>query len=456
MKNLTFIVAFTIALIGCKSVDKIDESVYFGGQIVNPKNNYIVLMKDEKLIDTIRLGTNNRFSKRLKSINEGLYFFKHGPEFQYVYLAPKDSILIRLNTWDFDESLVFSGKGSEKNNFLINLYLQNEKNERSFSPFYNLKSEEFASKIATTQSINQHFYNQLVNSGVELTEKFKELAKVAVNYSLFRQKEIYPYIHRNRFQLEEYPELPDDYYSHRKGIDLNNEDLIHYHPYPNYVSSYLYSEVNRNRDENVSFTEQLLPIIIKNISIESFKNQLLFQAMYNDFREAEGSCAINQKAIKIFNKHCTDEGYKNQINSIADDCEKIKIKRPIENFEIATFDNTKTNLKKVIKNKKSVIYFWSPEIMNQDMLIKRVKRLNQKYPDLQFVGINMKPELDSRKAFKLLNNQYKLTKDSEAHKYIKSLEPRTILVDEQGITSNNFTYLSSQYLEKQLTKLSNN
>ena len=45
---------------------------------------------------------------------------------------PTDSVLMYLNTWDFDESLIFSGKGGSKNNFLINLYLQQEKNEKNF------------------------------------------------------------------------------------------------------------------------------------------------------------------------------------------------------------------------------------------------------------------------------------------------------------------------------------
>jgi len=86
------------------------------------------------------------------------------------------------------------------------------------------------------------------------------------------------------------------------------------------------------------------------------------------------------------------------------------------------------------------------------MLIKRVKRLNEKHPSLLFVGVNMKPNNDT-KIYKSLENQFILTKESTANKFLKSLEPRTILVDENGIITNNFTYLSSQHLEKQLDNL---
>jgi hypothetical protein len=175
--------------------------------------------------------------------------------------------------------------------------------------------------------------------------------------------------------------------------------------------------------------------------------------MYNDFRENYNSCSINKKALKIFNKHCSDKSFISQINTLAKDCENLVLKKPIENFELATFNKSKVDLKSIIKNRKSVIYFWSPEIMNQDMLVRRVKRLNEKHPSLLFVGVNMKPKFNDDKISKLLDNQFILTKESGANKFLKSLEPRTILVDENGIISNSFTYLSSQHLEKQLSNL---
>ena len=37
--------------------------------------------------------------------------------------------MLRLNSLDFDESLVFSGKGASKNNYLIDVFLEHEKDE---------------------------------------------------------------------------------------------------------------------------------------------------------------------------------------------------------------------------------------------------------------------------------------------------------------------------------------
>ena len=104
--------------IGCES-KTVCNSTYFGGKIINPKTNHVVLFENETPIDTFYLDNKNSFLGEITSLNEGLFYFKHGNENQYVYLEPKDSLLIRLNTWNFDETLVFSGKGAEKNNLLI-------------------------------------------------------------------------------------------------------------------------------------------------------------------------------------------------------------------------------------------------------------------------------------------------------------------------------------------------
>ena len=37
--------------------------------------------------------------------------------------------MLRLNTFDFDESLVYTGKGAKENNFLMDIYLLNEEED---------------------------------------------------------------------------------------------------------------------------------------------------------------------------------------------------------------------------------------------------------------------------------------------------------------------------------------
>jgi len=104
---LYFILGF---LVSCEQKKETEDIVYFAGEIVNPTNDYVVLYKDDTVLDSAKLDSNNRFSFTLNTIDEGLHHFNHTPQFQYVYLEKGDSLIIRLNTVAFDESLVFSGQ----------------------------------------------------------------------------------------------------------------------------------------------------------------------------------------------------------------------------------------------------------------------------------------------------------------------------------------------------------
>ena len=78
-------------------------------------------------VDSLKLDDKNRFLTKLDNHKNGLYKFYHNREYQYINLEKGDSLLLRLNTFAFDESLFFTGKGAEKNNFYIELFLLNEK-----------------------------------------------------------------------------------------------------------------------------------------------------------------------------------------------------------------------------------------------------------------------------------------------------------------------------------------
>ena len=86
----------------------------------------------QKVIDTLTLKKDNSFLGKLDISNKGLYYFTHGSENQYIYLEPKDSLMLRLNTWYFDVSIVYAGKGAERNNMLIDCFLENEKDNQMF------------------------------------------------------------------------------------------------------------------------------------------------------------------------------------------------------------------------------------------------------------------------------------------------------------------------------------
>ena len=145
---IKFIVCFVLltSLISCKDgFMGANHVAYFGGEIENPKNNFVVFMKNNKAVDTFYLDKNNRFFHKFDSLTPGLYSFKHDPEYQYVFFDKNDSLMIRLNSNDFDNTLMFCGRGDEKNNFMMELFLKDIKLKDDLFDIYE-KPEKIFSK----------------------------------------------------------------------------------------------------------------------------------------------------------------------------------------------------------------------------------------------------------------------------------------------------------------------
>lgn len=459
MKYVTYVILVFLT-VGCE-ISNENAATYFGGQIINPKTNYVLFLKGEKVIDTLMLDKGNRFLKKIPSLEGGLYTFKHGNEFQYIYLEPSDSVLVRLNTWDFDKSLVFSGKGSTKNEFLINLFLENGKEEIMMYHYFDLNEQDFEAKIDSLSKERFAVYNDFFANEAAMSKEFKEFTNTAIQFPLYRLKEVYPYYHKGVLGLKQFSEVSDTFYDFRKSISLNEENLVSFYPYQNYVVSYLYNisyQLKENDNTKNDITVNTLNAINEHIKAEDFKNILLKRILVSDFLKNEPACHFNENALSIFLATCTNNEYVEQITNLVNDCNNVPQNEPLHDFNIVSYKNVPLTIKEVIKNRNAVIYFWSTDYMSTDYLVSRVKFLEKRYPDLLFIGINMQTlpqDLTKESNLKLLdiNNQYMLSEDSYAHNYLRSKYPRTIIIDSAGIVKNGFTNLDSKKLGSELYKL---
>ena len=123
------------------------DRIFFGGQIVNPSSTYVTLYKDNKTIDSLALNLNYRFFKYYDSLESGVYKIEHIPEYKSVFLEKGDSIWARFNASSFDESIVFSGHGAAKNNFMMDLLLSFDKENSFLSSKYSSDSQTFTKLI---------------------------------------------------------------------------------------------------------------------------------------------------------------------------------------------------------------------------------------------------------------------------------------------------------------------
>jgi hypothetical protein len=459
LKNTAFtILTIILSIMATSCVNNVSiDSTYFGGKIINPKSDNVVLYKNEIAIDTFFLDKNNSFLGEIPTLHEGLYNFKHGNEKQYIYLNPKDSLLIRLNTWNFDETLVFSGVGAERNNLLIDSFLESENDKKVFLSDYDLPPSEFNSKIIQAEKVKLDRYNDYVSNHPEESDKFKNIFKIALTYPLYSKVENYPLARSAKSDNSNNLDVNGYFYKHREHISLDNDSLMYFYAYRNYVLNHLYNKVNSlgfdiNSNE---FTVNLLKTISTELNDENSKNSLMRKIFIRHFFW-NSSRTINKNTIDTFLKHNTNSTDRKLVINLTSDAEKIEENSVLEDFMITDYNKTQRSINKLTNNKNSVLYFWNPKYMGKDFISSRIQYFSEKYPNLKFIGIKINGDNKDR-IYKLdIKSQYYLESSSKANSFLTSQIPRTILINKKGVVINSYTSLSSRNIFKQIDRLANN
>lgn len=439
-----------------------EDITFFGGKVKNPKGKYIYLSSDKKVIDSAQLDDHNKFAFRLDSIKEGLYVFNHGPEFQYIYLQPKDSVLMYLNTWDFDESLIFSGKGGSKNNFLINLYLQQEKNEKNFKQNYKLDEQEFSDLIDAGLQKQLELYNIFLGEQEEPpTEQFDKLAKTGIYFPFYFMKEYYPYNHMWMLKLKDFPELSDEFYAYRQHLDLNDPDLLDYETYFVYVRTYLYHLAHKKKyidpnDNNVELN--FMKEVNDKISLAKLKDRLLatsaWRSLSNEHMTPEQHLAVQE----YFFENCQNEKIRSELKTSLDQKDKLKSGQKLPELIVVDSRGNEVKVNQMTQDSHSVIYFWPNDVMQIEIVNEKLDQLKKKFPDIKFIGIERTKEhgewtafLESKKLS--TDSQFKISKDSECYSWFEGDMARSIIVNKDGNVMKSYLFFTDKYFDMHLADL---
>lgn len=397
VKQLGIIIGFILA-ISCGSIDRSASKVYIGGEIVNPTSDYLILFKDDKVIDSAQLDHNNRFNIKFKDLEEGLYHFYHEPEFNYIYLQKGDSLNLRLNTFAFDESLMFSGKGAEVNNFLVELLLQKEAEEVQMNSLYDLNPLAFDLEIKSLRDKKLQMLSDL-EVEIKLSPKALDIIKASIDYNVYVFKEKYPFFHKVNRKTHNHIKLPKDFYSYRKDLKLNHKDLYFYSPYYSYMKYQLGNLAYLNCNENcpqpivqnqiVHFNKHKL-FVVDSLDIDKrLKDNLYRNIAIQYYIKSRDSRENIEDFHKIFSKYSAHNTHFNEIEDVYQNILNLQPKREVPSIEIVSYKGIRTDLNQISKNRKVVLYFWSPNYESTFYKIQeRVKQLEKNYPEYIFIGIS--------------------------------------------------------------------
>ena len=384
-----FFIAITIS---CAGEGCNDQSSYIGGEIVNPKLDYVLLFHNDELVDTIPLQDNNFFLYESNDLKEGLYSFQHY-EYQVFYMQPGDSLMLRVNTVDFDESLTFSGKGAPKNNLMIEMFLINEKEDQLLSSQYALPPSEFQGELDSLQNIRWKMLDAF-SEKYQPDARFAKLMSANIDYDFYARKELYLTANASNYQRNSQQPLPIDFTSHRDNKEYDDCDIHAHYSYYRYINRLFdnlafeqYQEQSRFDRNSFRHNYLRMQLVDSLIDHEHLKNMML--------RSNIGRYLINanneqeeRSMLDLFIASSTNAEHKEEIERLAENAMKLTPDHIIPNVNLISFDNTSEDLHSLIK-KPTVIYFWNTESSNHYKSIhERVAILREGYPKFDFIGIN--------------------------------------------------------------------
>ncbi len=437
----------------CGVIDKRPSPVYFGGEIVNPTTPYVVLFKDDQVIDSAKLDRSNRFKINFIAESEGLYHFDHSPQFHYVYLEKGDSLNLRLNTLEFDESIVFSGKGEEINNFIVELFLANEEDDLIVNQYFQLEPDVFHEKI---ESIRHEKLQQLsvLLKEVSLSPRATALINATIDYNAFIYKEKYPFYHKRATHEENLHNIPSKFYSYRKELSLNNKDLIYFRPYYNFMKYHLgnlaYMECkefclnNSDTKGAIHFNEHKLKLIDSLIQEKKLKDNLYRNVVMHYLIKVRDTPENTLSFMETFKAYSPVNTHMDEIDQLYKDVINLQPNNSIPNLMVQNSDGKSIGLNDISKDKKVIFYFWSAKHENHFKNVQaRLNSIASQYPEHTFIGINRSTDYNQ---WQSMIELYKLNRANQYRSEDYEMLKTSLVIDhmnksiiiENGLIVNGF------------------
>ena len=444
--RITLLVLAALFISSCSKDD--NSSTFVSGLIQNPTHDHIYLSNGEDTLDTIQLKPDGSFEKKINIDTSKFMVFEHPPEYQTLFVKPGDSLAFRLNTLDFDKSLVFSGNSSKENNFMMDMYLMNESNSNLVSSHFK-KSPDFITK--KTDSIKNERLSRLkeLDRQNNFSENFLEIAKKYIDYEVYDIKERYAFLLKKHFP-EKAEVLNDSFYQYRKSADFNNVDLANHFGYLRFLDDYLKNKsldrclnnentsvencFDLNSFSNIHHRLELANSIFKNQKLKTkflerfFANELLYATRKDQFSQA----------ISLLKSTGISDDKKEKLRKFSKFHKKFLVGQKVDKLALRNHNKNATSLNKLSDKPYTAIHIWScnmPEANKQRFDL--INKMRKQYDHVSFIGINTNHEnyklwQQDVTEYDLMRNHELQTPSTEDSKYYKHYLNRFTLIDASG------------------------
>tara|TARA_B100000579_G_scaffold86156_1_gene67427 strand:+ start:1084 stop:1956 length:873 start_codon:yes stop_codon:yes gene_type:complete len=283
----------------------------FSGKILNNTSDSISIYKDNNMIYESVVDVDGLFNITIDTITSGLYTFYHEPEFQYIIIDENDNLQIRLNTLDFDESLVYTGKGSSKNNFLMDVFLRSENDELEINSKLDLAFDTFKNLVDSLYNKQMNSFKLFKENNI-LSNSSKEIINTAILYPYISK--FHSYIIRNNIEEEIQKDL---FINYQSEISYDLDALAYFKPYIDFLYLHIYNNVKIKKDyeNSLDFNIQRLLYTDKIIKSKLVKSRVLRFHAFGFILQRQDDVK-NKTFLKAFFEISKDKKVNEEINNL--------------------------------------------------------------------------------------------------------------------------------------------
>ena len=252
MKKVFILSFFAALLISCTQTDKTNYAL-LSGKITEPNSPKLHIMGDSgNVVREIAVREDGTFADTVFNTN-GFYMLNDGEENTALYLENGYNLNLTLDTKQFDETIAYTGKGAETNNYLAQKFLKDEKVTANYEKLYRLDEKQFVEKISM-------LYVDLEKMLQGLPKKFVEIERKNLQYNKANMLGSYQTSHGfvtkdNTFKVS--ADFPDPY----KDIALNDEEEYKRNKnYRNIIENIFFANVTsraQKPENSVSFAKSM-------------------------------------------------------------------------------------------------------------------------------------------------------------------------------------------------------
>lgn len=258
--------AIGILLMACATEAEKEVNTVFSGTIIGSEIDTVRVFNDNILL---KLAVTDGSFKDTIEIEEGYYTLRIGRESSQLYFDKGFDLTLNIDTKEFDESISYSGNGSNENNALAKMYMVDELHIGHQSEFYSLSVDDFVNSLGELKNKLVAVLDSSKANPTFYTEQIKGV-DYQINTYLYQYENGHSYFTQN-----DTFEVSDDFYSNIIAYERYNEaDFKRLSNYQGLNIMNFNTDIRKYKAEGLSSAEALKKVSGE-IQSEYVKNELV-------------------------------------------------------------------------------------------------------------------------------------------------------------------------------------